>query len=66
MTGQDYSGVGDLLASLNAKQANQEQFLSGFKQRQAETNKRVLTSTALIVAGVIGWNAVKSRKNGKS
>jgi predicted negative regulator of RcsB-dependent stress response len=63
MAGQDYSGMGDFVANMRAKQANQEQFLEGFRQRQEETNKRVLTSTAIIVAGVVGWNAYRKFRN---
>ena len=63
MTGPDDSGMGDFIANMRAKQASQEQFLEGFKQRQEETNKRVLTSTAAIVAGVIGWNAYRKYRN---
>jgi predicted negative regulator of RcsB-dependent stress response len=65
MSNDDYSGVGDLVASLNAKATTSAAFLEGFKQRQAETNKRVLTSTALIVAGVVGWSAYKQHKGSK-
>lgn len=65
MTGPDDSGMGDFIANMRAKQESQAQFLEGFKQRQEETNKRVLTSTAAIVAGVIGWSAYRKFRGAK-
>lgn len=54
--------MGDFVANLQQKQANQDAMLQGFRQRQHETNENVLESTAMIVAGVSLWQLWKNRR----
>jgi hypothetical protein len=50
-------GMDNFVAHLNQQQAGQDAMLQGYRDRQHDTNKRVLESTALITAGVMAWNA---------
>ena len=53
-------GMDNFVGMLNQKQAGQDAMLQGYRDRQHDTNMRVLESSAMIVGGVAAYNAYRN------